>query len=311
MHGTVDARRSSVRRLGRVAEHRERVCEAGSAGRADLAICFQSDMTDAALEALPVPSALLGMVARRLVEDPADEDLACDPPRTAAAGVDRCRSNAVWEGYRACLASRLVMATVGFANSGSPPANGRADGRRCMCQHHVAGDMQPAVFVDYDGHHAGGHRPGDGRGPQGDTRLSSPAAGHCGASNLTYAEATWSQGLSGLGRRTLSGLRHGSAGWPAQVVVGQSEVRRDQGLLRYEARGEPAPRHGRALRAPPVVPARPRKPRDRAKDRGGGPRSAERWIVGVGKTWLAAASGSCSLTSETSPRCGSAASSIA
>ena len=98
----------------------------------------------------------------------------------------------LWEEYRAG-SSRRVMATAGSAICSA------AFERRLspmMRQHHVAGDK---AFVDYSGKRISIVDPATG-----EMREAEIFVAVLGASNLTYAEATWTQTAGGLDRAPMS-----------------------------------------------------------------------------------------------------------
>ena len=107
-----------------------------------------------------------------------------------------------------------------------------------MRQHHVAGEK---AFVDYSGKRIGIVDP-----TTGEIREAEIFVGVLGASNLTYAEATWTQTTAGLDRRARAHVplfrrRAEAAG------SRQSEERGQQGLL-LRSRDQPdLRRHGGAL----------------------------------------------------------------
>jgi transposase len=137
-----------------------------------------------------------------------------------------------------------------------------------MRQHHVAGEK---MFVDYAGATL------DVVDPQtGEVVTAQLFVAALGASNMTYAEATWTQGLSDW-----TGS-HGRAfayfgGVPAQVVSDNLK----SGVTRacfYEPAVNRTYADMAAHYDTAVVPARPRKPRDKAKVEVA-VQIAQRWIV--------------------------------
>ena len=137
-------------------------------------------------------------------------------------------------------------------------------------QHHVAGEK---AFVDYSGKRIGIVDP-----PTGEIHDAEIFVGVLGASNLTYAEATWTQTAAGLDRRACAHVpllrrRAEAAG------SRQSEERRQQGLL-LRPRDQPnLRRHGGALlrRHPAGATATSRATRRRSRP---GSRFAQTYILG-------------------------------
>jgi len=133
---------------------------------------------------------------------------------------------------------------------------------------HKAGEK---LFVDYAGDTIPIYDPKGG--PE---RAASIFVAVLGASNYTYAEATWSQGLEdwlGAHVRALEFL----GGVPELVVPDNTKtgVRR---ACRYEPDLNPAYQEMAQHYGVGVVPARPYRPRDKAKVEGG-VLLVERWIV--------------------------------
>ncbi len=133
---------------------------------------------------------------------------------------------------------------------------------------HKAGEK---LFVDYAGDTIPIHDPKDGS-----EREASIFVAVLGASNYTYAEATWSQGLEdwlGAHVRAFEFL----GGVPELVVPDNTKtgVRR---ACRYEPDLNPAYQDLARHYGVGVVPARPYRPRDKAKVEGG-VLLVERWIV--------------------------------
>ncbi len=137
-----------------------------------------------------------------------------------------------------------------------------------MRQHHVAGER---LFVDYAGTTLEVVDPATG-----EVREAQLFVAALGASNLTYAEASWSQGLSDwIGAHSRAFAWFGGA--PAQVVSDNLKSGVTKACF-YEPAvnrtyADMAEHYGTA-----VVPARPRKPRDKAKVEVA-VQIAERWIV--------------------------------
>ena len=214
-----------------------------------------SDMTDAALEALlfhPIGG------PTRLVETQPDWPAIHRELRRPGLTL-----SLLWEEYRA-------VHPDGYGYSRFCELYRRWNGRLApvMRQHHVAGER---VFVDYAGTTLEVIDPATGEVHEAQLFVAA-----LGASNLTYAEATWSQGLSDwVGAHSRAFAWFG--GVPAQVVSDNLK----SGVTRacfYEPAvnrtyADMAEHYGTA-----VVPARPRKPRDKAKVEVA-VQIAERWIV--------------------------------
>ena len=138
-----------------------------------------------------------------------------------------------------------------------------------MRQHHVAGDK---VFVDYSGKRIGIVDPATG-----ELREAEIFVGVLGASNLTYAEATWTQQLADWTGAHVRMFRF-FGGAPRLLVPDNlksgvnkasfydPEINRTYGAM--------ATHYGVG-----VLPARPYKPRDKAKVEAG-VRFAQSWILG-------------------------------
>lgn len=215
---------------------------------------LSADMSDAALEA-----ALFQPVGgpTRLVE--AQPDWPAIHRELRRKGVTL---SLVWEEYRAVHPegygySRFCELYRRWSSRLSP----------VMRQHHVAGER---LFVDYAGVTLDVVDPATG-----EVRPAQLFVAALGASNLTYAEATWTQGLQdwiGAHGRALAWF----GGVPAQIVSDNLK----SGVTRacfYEPAvnrtyADMAEHYGTA-----VVPARPRKPRDKAKVEVA-VQIAERWI---------------------------------
>jgi transposase len=170
----------------------------------------------------------------------------------------------VWEEYRASHPGD------GYGYSRFCELYRRWEGRLSpvMRQHHVAGER---VFVDY-----AGHTVDVVDGATGQVRAAQVFVGVLGASSYTYAEATWTQSLPdwiGAHVRMLAFF----GGVPGQLVSDnlKSGVTRacfyEPGVNRTYA--EMAAHYDTA-----VIPARPRKPRDKAKGEVG-VQVVERWIL--------------------------------
>ena len=223
--------------------------------RAALTWPLAAEMADAALEALlfhPIGG------ASRLVE--AQPDWPTIHRELKRSGVTL---SLLWEEYRA-------VHPEGYGYSRFCDLHRRWTGRLTpvMRQHHVAGER---VFVDYAGTTLAVIDPATG-----EVRQAQLFVATLGASNLTYAEASWSQSLSdwiGAHCRAFSYF----GGVPAQVVCDnlKSGVTKacffEPAVNRTYA--DMAAHYGTA-----VVPARPYKPRDKAKVEVA-VQIAERWIA--------------------------------
>jgi transposase len=170
----------------------------------------------------------------------------------------------LWEEYRAAHPdgygySRFCDLLRGFERRLAPT----------MRQHHVAGDK---VFVDYSGKRIGIANP-----VTGEICAAEIFVGVLGASNLTYAEATWTQKLADWTGAHVRMFRF-FGGTPRLLVPDNlksgvnkasfydPEINRTYGAL--------ASHYGVG-----VLPARPRKPRDKAKVEAG-VRFAQSYILG-------------------------------
>jgi transposase len=137
-----------------------------------------------------------------------------------------------------------------------------------MRQAHPAGER---LFVDYAGHTV---EVVDGE--TGELRTAQVFVAVLGASNYTYAEATWTQSLPdwvGSHERTLAFL----GGVPRQIVPDNLRA----GVLRanwYEPGINPTYRDFAAHYATAILPTRVRRPRDKAKVEAG-VLVVERWIL--------------------------------
>ena len=139
-----------------------------------------------------------------------------------------------------------------------------------MRQSHAAGDK---LFVDY----AGDRVPVVIDRLTGETRPAQIFVAVLGASNFTYAEATWTQGLADwIGAHTRAFEAIG--GVPALLVPDNTKVAVIKACL-YEPQvnrsyAEMAAHYGTA-----ILPARPRRPRDKAKVEAA-VLIVERWLLG-------------------------------
>jgi transposase len=139
-----------------------------------------------------------------------------------------------------------------------------------MRQAHVGGDK---LFVDY----AGDAAPVVIDRLTGEIRTAQIFVAVLGASNFTYAEATWTQSLADwIGAHTRAFAAIG--GVPRLVVPDNTKTAVSKACL-YEPQinrtyAEMAAHYGAG-----IVPARPRKPRDKAKVEAG-VLIVERWILG-------------------------------
>ena len=137
-----------------------------------------------------------------------------------------------------------------------------------MRQHHRAGEK---LFVDYAGHTVPVTDP-----RTGNSRQAQVFVAVLGASNYTYAEATWTQALPdwiGSHRRTFNYL-----GAVPEVVVPDNLKSGVTTAHRYEPDLNPTYQEMAAHYGVAVVPARARKPRDKAKAEVG-VQIVERWIL--------------------------------
>ena len=170
----------------------------------------------------------------------------------------------LWEEYREAHAggygySRFCDLLRGFERRLTP----------VMRQHHVAGDK---VFVDYSG-----KRIGIVDSATGEVCEAEIFVGVCGASNLTYAEATWTQQLADWTGAHVRMLRF-FGGAPRLLVPDNlrsgvnkasfydPEINRTYGAMATHY-------------SVGILPARPAKPRDKAKVEAG-VRFAQTYILG-------------------------------
>ena len=227
------------------------------AAAAGLSWPLPEDLTDDALEQRLFTHAGVKTGARRRVE-PDWAELARELKRP---GVNMM---ILWEEYRRAHLegygySRFCDLFRGFERRLTP----------VMRQHHVAGDK---VFVDYSGKRIGIVDPATG-----EIREAEIFVAVLGASNLTYAEATWTQKLPDWTGAHVRMFRFFN-GAPRLLVPDNlksgvhkasfydPEINRTYGAL--------ASHYGVG-----VLPARPRKPRDKAKVEGG-VRFAQSYILG-------------------------------
>jgi transposase len=137
-----------------------------------------------------------------------------------------------------------------------------------MRQRHPAGER---LFVDYAGHTIDGAYP-----KTGEIRTAQILVAALGASNYTYVDATWTQSLPDWISSHVRAFRF-FGGVPAQVVPDNLKTAVIKACF-YE----PAVNRTYADMAthydPAVVPARPRKPKDKAKVEGA-VLLTERWIL--------------------------------
>ncbi len=227
------------------------------AAAAGLSWPLPDELTDDALEKRLFARVGVRSGLRRLVE-PDWAELARELKRP---GVNM---TILWEEYRAVHPagygySRFCDLFRGFERRLTP----------VMRQHHVAGDK---VFVDYSGKRIGIVNP-----TTGEIREAEIFVGVLGASNLTYAEATWTQKLADWTGAHVRMFRF-FGGTPRLLVPDNlksgvnkasfydPEINRTYGALasHYDVG---------------VLPARPRKPRDKAKVEAG-VRFAQSYILG-------------------------------
>lgn len=139
-----------------------------------------------------------------------------------------------------------------------------------MRQDHRAGEK---LFVDYAGQTVGVINP-----YTGEIREAQIFVGVLGASNYTYAEATWTQGLPdwiGSHQRTFSFL-----GGVPEIVVPDNLRAGVSKAHRYEPDINPTYQEFAAHYGVAVIPARVRRPKDKSKAEGG-VLLVERWILAV------------------------------
>ena len=223
--------------------------------RAALTWPLAAEMTDAELEALlfhPVGG------TSRLVE--AQPDWPTIHRELKRPGVTL---SLLWEEYRA-------VHPKGYGYSRFCDLHRRWNGRLApvMRQHHVAGER---VFVDYAGTTLEVIDAGTG-----EVRQAQLFVAALGASNLTYAEASWSQSLSdwiGAHCRAFSYF----GGVPAQVVCDNLKSGVTKACF-YEPAVNRTYADLAAHYDTAVVPARPHKPKDKAKVEGA-VLLVERWIL--------------------------------
>ena len=227
------------------------------AAAADLKWPLPDDVTDAALECRLFAKAGVEPGQRRRIE-PDWAELARELKRP---GVNL---TVLWEEYREIHPegygySRFCDLLRGFERRLTP----------VMRQHHVAGDK---VFVDYSGKKIGIADPSTG-----EIREAEIFVAVLGASNLTYAEATWTQKLPDWTSAHVRMFRF-FGGAPRLLVPDNlksgvnkasfydPEINRTYGAMASHY-------------AVGVLPARPRKPRDKAKVEAG-VRFAQTYILG-------------------------------
>jgi transposase len=140
--------------------------------------------------------------------------------------------------------------------------------RRSMRQTHIAGEK---LFVDYAGQTVPVVDPASGN-----ERRAHVFVAVWGASNFTYAEATWGETKADWIGAHVSALAY-AAGVPALLVpdnpralIGEANRYEPEPNRTYQALAE---HYGCA-----ILPARPRKPRDKAKVEAG-VQLVERWIL--------------------------------
>ena len=137
-----------------------------------------------------------------------------------------------------------------------------------MRQEHRAGEK---LFVDYSGQTAPVIDPGTG-----EVREAEVFVAALGASNYTYAEATWTQGLSdwiGSHVRTMEYL-----GVAPEIVVPDNLKAGVTRAHRYEPKLNRTYREWGEHYGVAILPARPRKPKDKAKAETG-VQVVQRWIL--------------------------------
>lgn len=172
----------------------------------------------------------------------------------------------LWEEYRA-------VHPDGYGYSRYCELYRRWEGRLSpvMRQHHVAGDR---LFVDYAGATLEVACP-----KTGEIRAAQLFIATLGASNYTYVEATWTQSLPDWIASHVRALAF-FGGAPAQVVSDNLKSGVTKACF-YEPTINRTYADLAAHYDTAIVPARPRKPKDKAKVEGA-VLIAERWIVAVG-----------------------------
>ncbi len=236
--------------LGRttVGDHLQRATRAGLAWPLDDAL------TDAAMDALlfPPPSGVAALITQ---------------PDWAAIHLENKRPNVtlmlLWEEYRAVHPN-------GYGYSRFCDLYRRWEGRLSpsMRQHHPAGER---VFVDY-----AGATMDVVCGKTGEVRAAQIFVATLGASNLTYAEATWTQGISDwVGSHVRAFTYFG--GVPVQIVSDNLKAGITKACF-YDPNVNRTYSDLAAHYDVAVIPARVRKPKDKAKVEVG-VQIVQRWIV--------------------------------
>ena len=236
--------------LGRttVGDHLQRATRAGLAWPLDDAL------TDAAMDALlfPPPSGVAAMITQ---------------PDWTAIHLEKKRPNVtlmlLWEEYRA-------IHPDGYGYSRFCDLYRRWEGRLSpsMRRHHPAGER---VFVDY-----AGATIDVVCGKTGEVRAARIFVATLGASNLTYAEATWTRSISDrVGSHVRAFTCFG--GVPAQIVSDNLKAGITKACF-YDPNVNRTYSDLAAHYDVAVIPARVRKPKDKAKVEVG-VQIVQRWIV--------------------------------
>jgi transposase len=224
------------------------------AARAGLSWPLDDGLTDTALEALlfPPPSGVASSITQ---------------PDWPEVHRELKRPNVtlmlLWEEYRAVHGQ-------GYGYSRFCDLYRRWEGRLSptMRQHHIAGDK---LFVDYAGQTLAVVDP-----KTGEVRQAQIFVATLGASNFTYAEATWTQSISDwIGAHTRAFAYMG--GVPGQIVSDNLKAGITKACF-YEPAVNRTYADMAAHYDTAVVPARPRKPRDKAKVEVA-VQIAQRWIA--------------------------------
>lgn len=236
--------------LGRttVGDHLQR------AARAGLSWPLDADLTDAAMDALlfPPPSGVAAAITQ---------------PDWAVIHLERKRPHVtlmlLWEEYRA-------QHPDGYGYSRFCDLYRRWEGRLSpsMRQHHPAGER---VFVDYAGATIDVIC-----GETGEVRAAQIFVATLGASNMTYAEGTWTQGISDWVGAHVRAFDY-FGGVPAQIVSDNLKAGITKACFydpNINRTYSELARHYDAA----ILPARVKKPKDKAKVEVG-VQIVQRWIV--------------------------------
>ena len=170
----------------------------------------------------------------------------------------------LWEEYRGCYPEQ----GYGYTQFCQRYKDWRGKLRLSMRQVHKAGEK---LFVDYAGQTVAIVNP-----QGGECRKAHVFVAVLGASNYTYAEATWTQSLSdwlGSHIRAFEFL-----GGVTQLVVPDNLKSGVSKACRYEPDVNPSYQHLAGYYGTVILPARPYKPKDKAKAEAG-VQLVERWIL--------------------------------